>query len=678
MNLFNFSAFCLLCNFLASAGFADSDNVIWVHGKRRERYRKPHAGKSLLLKPAAPSRFSTQGHIKEDASLNSLETGKMSASGFSLPKIRGQDQHLTEVWVEDALVHDPWEGLPLASELDLLAFGELSMLQGVSPPGLMSLNPIGSLRYLVRNQGKDAHKLGFGVGKPYGLKVFARGLQHWQTKQMYGRSLLYGRTYQTDGKYQYYHDHGNPYDPDSGTYEQRANNDQRSWQFMPYNSLQMGPHQVKIIALSYGGQAGTPGYGGFLSLARQHSRGGFLSTHYSYALNAKTNPLLPSQLTLGAYLRDDIRGTSDPEHPITGLAIEERRKTKINRFQVGSIWEQGDFQLFSQLQFGKSELHASHNNDLIYAGIRNHMQGLLSSTLKPFIPFTIELKLLQRLQLDTFSSKKDSYETELEPPVLDLEQRMRAYSLASSLQIGPLRSYFQAAFYHRPPTIIEEFGDGNRVMPSLSLKPEAIKHYEAACDLALISRKLSLHIGAFADRTSNKISFVPALAYTYTAKNIEETLINGYEIATELTLRGSRLLASYTYLQPKILSEHLSDRVIPGLSHDQFVLALGQNLKPDWLLHLRCNYRSEAYRDLENSILVPMVVTYDASSDYQVKLSENFLLSMGLSVINLADMKTMGIASPYDPSRKGLVAYSDLDGYPLPGRQWIMNVHLDF
>ena len=669
----------LLLSILAALPIsADPDNRIWVYGKRKERYRRSHAGKSLKIKPTETSRLLSDAHLKEDASLKPVETGRSSASGFSLPKIRGQDQKLTEVWVEDTLIHDPWEGLPLASELDLVAFGELSLMQGVSPSDLMSLNPIGSLKYSIRRLGKSLSTLGMILGEPYGKNIFARTFQNWHKGSVHGSSLLYGRFYHSDGKYEFYQDHGNPYNTDSGTYECRKNNDQRSWQLMPYTSMQLGRHRLSLIGLLHRTSSGIPGYGSFLSMARQTNKGGFFSTHYSYDFKNSLTYLKPTTFKLGTYIREDLGQTFDPEHPLLGLEIEEIRRMKIKRFDASMFWQKPEFSFDSKIQIGESQLEASQNHNLNLAGIRKHAQGLFSSVWNPFDKFSFELKALDRMQIDRFSIKEESYQTSLGLPSLDLNHRMQAYSFASSYKRSHLLAYMQTAFYHRPPTMIEEFGDGNRVVPSLFLRPEAITHHEAACDFEFFNKNLNLHIGAFLDATKEKISFVPALAYTYIAKNIENTLVKGGEFAADLNLWNTNILASYTYLQAQILSPHLSGRVIPGLSRDRLVLSMSQYLSQFLNVRLRANYRSEAYRDVENTILVPKITTFDFSSDYRIEFEKKYELKLGISITNFTDVKTMALGSPYDRNRKGLVAYSDVDGYPLPGRQWLLHINLDF
>ncbi|MFK7822618.1 MAG: TonB-dependent receptor [Oligoflexales bacterium] len=671
-----------LCSFLsiffAFPVFANPENKIWVYGKRKERFRRPHAGKSLKLKPSESSRLFSDTHLKEDASLKPEETGRSSPSGFSLPKIRGQDQKLTEVWVEDALIHDPWEGLPLASELDLVAFGELSLVQGVSPADLMSLNPIGSLKYSVRKLGRSRSKLGFSVGEPYGSNFFARTFQHWNLGSMHGSSLLYGRSYQTDGRYHYYQDQGNPYDTESGSYQYRSNNDQKSLQLMPYTSLRIGKHYLNFIGLMSQSKSGIPGYGSFLSLAKQIKKGGFASAKYTYEFGNHSSFLIPTSFKLGTYYRDEVGHTSDPEHPLLDIEVNESRRMKVKRLDAGLLWQSVALHFDSKLQLGESQLETNQNQNTILAGQRKHIQGLFSSILNPLKNLSIEIKILDRMQVDQFSSKVETYQSSIGTPSLEVSHRMQAYSLASSLQGPSLLAYIQVAFYQRPPTMIEEFGDGNRVVPSLFVKPETMVHHEIGLDYELFAKKLTLHIGAFLDCTSEKIAFVPALAYTYIAKNIENTLVRGGELAAEINWGHTNLLASYTYLQPQILSRHFSGRVIPGLSRNSLILSASQYLNQFWNLRLRARYRSEAYRDMENSILVPNITTYDASSDYKIGFVKKYELSLGLSIINLTDIKTMPLTSPYDSNRKGLIAYSDVDGYPLPGRQCLLHVHLDF
>jgi hypothetical protein len=210
----------------------------------------------LVIRPDDPSRFDTAAQLRQDASLAVPETGRISASGFALPRVRGEDVRFTEVYVEGMLLQDPYSGLPLVDELDLRAFGILVVHEGVPPPELASAGPIGVLDYRVA-PAKAGTLLGATVGQPYGVAGWAlstdatAGPDPWSFR-------VYARRHVTDGKYRYYDDHGTPYNTDDDTYRIRQDNQRQSSQILPVVAGPLLGGRLTALALAQSSNTGLP------------------------------------------------------------------------------------------------------------------------------------------------------------------------------------------------------------------------------------------------------------------------------------------------------------------------------------------------------------------------------------------------------------------------------------
>ncbi len=87
-------------------------------------------------------------------------------------------------------------------------------------------------------------------------------------------------------------------------------------------------------------------------------------------------------------------------------------------------------------------------------------------------------------------------------------------------------------------------------------------------------------------------------------------------------------------------------------------------------------YQSQVYRDLANSIVVPAFAVHDLYADWHPTSLAAF--SGGLAVINATNVRKLRVRSPATPENDGATSYSDMAGYPLPGRQWRLCFEWDF
>src|SRR5690606_2043300 len=149
--------------------------------------------------------------LGDDAALAMPETGRVLGGGFAVPRIRGQDARLTELWLGRLKLIEPHTGLPLVDDLDLRPFRELAAQLGATPPALPSVSPTGALELRFRPVTRRETSVGAVAGRPFGAMGWSFAKGRAATKEASTTWRLYVRRHTTDGRYSYYDDNATPY-----------------------------------------------------------------------------------------------------------------------------------------------------------------------------------------------------------------------------------------------------------------------------------------------------------------------------------------------------------------------------------------------------------------------------------------------------------------------------------
>ncbi len=634
-------------------GDKQSPNTIQVFGYRPEVEREDRPGKSLVIRPEDPTRFDTKAQLAREASLALPETGRVTAQGFAVPRIRGQDTRLTEVYVEDLLLQDPYSGLPLVDEIDLRAFGELAVYQGVAPVSLPTLNGIGVMQYRVRPSNVRP-TVGVTAGKPYGASAWGLTRGHVGSEEGYESDLrLYARRHVTDGRYDYYSDNGTPYNTDDDTHETRENNHRSSTQFMLYDHARLGPTtKLKFLLLSQESRNGLPVQNANLaSLAEQKAESHLVNLHWERALGDKI-------LTLKTSGHEDQRRTVDPSHAT--LASRDSSGFQSSAASLGASLDFVPRPSFTRLSFDHEESRARvTSDDATSVKVRRATEKLaLGSTVLVARVVTFEAKVLALKLDDRFEERHRSTGTQ-------------GGSLAAEVRHDLGSVYAQAGKNRRAPSLLEEFGDGGTVLTSSGVEPEKAEHLELGMNAG------GLGFAIFQDETRDRITLVPALAGTLRADNIGKTRVRGVEANAEAAFAATRLFASYTLLKPLDLTNENDVRILPFVAERQATAGIEQKVF-DLTLREASRYQGRVYRDLANSIVVPSYLVHDLSADTHVALDRVREVAFGLSVLNVTNVQRLAISSPGTAGNDGATSYSDVTGYALPGRQWRLTASVTF
>ncbi|RZA23423.1 MAG: hypothetical protein EOP10_12800 [Proteobacteria bacterium] len=649
----------LLFTLNAQFTFADeADETVEAKASRiqTERIELSRASQSVLIQPEEASRFDAETQLRLESSLTFIETGRISPSGFIIPKIRAQDSKLTDVYLDNIILSDPYSGLPLVEDLDLRAFGSMELHQGVSPYNVPSSNPVGVLRYRFRNVSKSRATLGAVTGSPYGHSLWGNAVYKSEDQEL----RLYGRTHQTSGRYRYYSDQGTPYNSRDDKEKTRANNDQRSNQLLPVYRQDLGPFTLQALAWWHeANRAIASGSTTLSSTARDKSKGwlGDLSlTHDADDIG----PISHSQWTVHVGRKEDERLTNDPQRLVLNSVPSAATNIKSNRQGLLGELDFGTIKTHFTLEEAQSEIEQSYDTILSNALDRSNESVIFAAAYTPLPKLLIEGKLSSHRQWDKSSVKSGI--------VLSEEQesgKRYRFARAESLSAAygeDLGLYAQIARSRRLPSLYEEFGNGSTVRPNSELKPEMLFHRE----LGLFSKWKFLRLGAtyYLDQTDEKIVVIPILASASKALNVAKTRIAGTDLEAIVTFDETTLTAKGSAQSAKDRSLR-KERRLPGTPEKVWLGEWRQSWTKTFITHINGRYRSEVYRDFASSVKIPELVTYDMNLDYSWSQFE-----LGLAVRNLLNTKDTEVESG---SSHGRTAASDVAGQPLPGRQWVLS-----
>lgn len=656
-----------------------SPNVIIIEGKQRESRRPQRAGQSLVMRPTDETRYDSKTLLKSEANLTLPETGKTTASGFSVPRVRGQDARLTDIYLEGLRIQDPYLGYPVIDDLDLRACGEMTLYVGNTPPTIPSVNPNGVLSYRVIDK-KSTQQIGTAVGTPYGSSVWA--LSQIATEQEANQShqsvRIYMREHWTKGEFAFYDDNLTPYNPNDDRYRIRKHADRNAEQLLPSFSWQRGGHRLSGIGLWNRSQTSIPArMTGVDSQARERSMHRLSRLAYSYSFASK-NPIHPTTagLELGYY--DDDIFLSDPSNAVLGQSQSNRRKLNAKVASANGEWtyffsQERPTTLYLKGETSQGKINAASSREPGFQVTR--LQKTVYAGFETPIPknLLVELKTQIQLQNDTLQEQGQPRLSRSPLQHKSQDTLIRGSSIGIAWQQATRTIYAQLARNERAPTLLEEFGDGGLIRDNPNLKSEQLLHREIGGqirqkNLQFLFESMSLRAAMFFDSTTNRIVMLPSIAQTMRAQNSSHTQIRGIEFGTELSTKHLIANISYAKLDPLDISIPARTHQIPSVPSDVATASLGYNWN-NIILRWSSRYQSQIWRDSENTIAIPSTTIHDASID-----TTRGRLALGIAIYNIADQKKSAISAPDSHSNRGYTSYSDYAGMPLPGRHFRLNL----
>ena len=649
-----------------------SANVIVIEGVRREFQRSHRAGQSLVMRHTDETRFEAKSLLKNEANLSLPDTGKTTASGFTVPRVRGQDARLTEVFIEGLRVQDPYAGYPVIDDLDLRACGEMAIYVGTTPPALPTVNSNGVLAYRLVERQHRPRQVGLTVGKPYGTAAWA--LFHRDASDDHSapkRVRIYAREHWTRGEFSYYDDNLTPYNAADDRYSTRRHADRHARQVLPSFAWAQGAHRLTGVSLWNDSQSSVPArMSGVDSQAREHDSHRLGRFAYRYQFDTQ-NPFVPYQAGVEVGIYDDDLELKDPTGAVLGFVQTNRRQLDSRLAAANITWQtmpaDRPASLYLRGETQQTQIKATSGVVVDYR-LQRRQQTLYAGAEVP-IPrnLLIELKSQISGQEDALD-QGDALRTAMVPRDADRNGILRGSSVAAAWQSGVWNLYAQLARNERGPTLLEGFGDGALVRDNPGLRPERLLHREVGSqwrksELHRLVRALAFRSAIFQSDSRDRIVLLPSVGQTLRAQNISDTQIRGFEVGGEATLDRYTMTLGYAHLIPRDQSIAGRIRQIPGVPTDVATGSLTLNLTP-CTLRWATRYQSQVWRDSENAIAVPGYLIHDATIDTQYSR-----FALGVAVYNVANRQKSEIRAVETKANRGYTSYGDYAGMPLPGRQ---------
>ncbi len=600
------------------------------------------------------------------------ETGKISASGFNIPRIRGHDIKATEVYIDDFLVQDPFTHLPIIDELDLKAFGKLEIYTGLSPAEIPSVQSAGVLAYKFKGQSPDSlvFEGGENFGRPFGDStwIFPKYSRNNLTAE------VYLRRFQSNGRYNYYNDEKTPFNTADDTVSSRENNDKRSYELIPHFKAIAAGFELEILGLANHSDAGISNFSESNS-AREKSKYQFygLKIKRPFAAGEWTFiPMYHLSQNFGANQTFD----ANREYLASHSESIFRSESTTHVFKAPLVSK--TVEIFPQISFGDTKVSTDQDEQTVFKLRRKNQIATVGGRWNLLQYVFVEPKFQISKNSDVIDVLSDVTRSAEEKSVAGAKSAS-GKQLAVSVGVDQYSGFAQIGTADRLPSLLEEFGNGGTIRPADNLTSEKTLHREVGArvkqNYGLGRNFYSAHQFAFfVDDTIDKIVFMPSLGNSLKAGSLGSTQSRGFEILNEFTAGFFSLNASYARIIA-LNNSTSEDKKIPGIPEHTVVLEPVMRFY-DCSIRWFSRYRSSIYRDAGNSIELPGAWIHDSSFDY--KYQKDWKLNLGIQVLNVFDTISTPISSPDTAGNVGRTSFSDSASVPQPGRQWVVSLATEF
>ena len=645
----------------------EKDDPIVIRGERKERSDADIPGRGLIFTPKDSSQQDLFNLFASESSVNFVETGRVSGSGFSIPKLRGQGSRSTDIWIDDFQVQDPLTGLPIIDEIDIRAFGIVKLYRGISPLNIHSAHHRGSVQFSPDlNIKRSERHIGVTAGRPYGSSGFF--LLKEPQKAALPALRLFAREHATNGEFSYYDDFATPYNTSDDRYSIRRNNHRRARMLSPFLQWRLDRSITKVSGIFAHSKSGVPSRNSHLKTYAEedYEQSSIFANHT--ALFADHPPVVPTQIRIDGTWQQGNNKISNQTTDQFGFSGDRDIGRKTSGGKLTSHWDWplaagevsvSDFVTKLKLKSTEQEsVEASRTVTGGYAGVH------------AVLPFYF--RFLQKMQLNRFRDKTAD-EWAKEQAFLQGNRLARtAISRLSALSWSKddVSIYAQYGQAKKLPSLIETFGDGGTTRANLNLQAESEIHRECGVSYNW-SEYDFISYSLFDDQTENKIVFLPSIGDTSRAENIGRTQIKGHELNIGAAVNFLSIGTSVTRMLTADQAGNGSKK-IPGVAERQSASYIGVAIF-DAKLKVQERLRSKFYRDRDNTITIPESRMHDIFVDGRTKIGE-FDVLVGLSILNIFNIRIADIAAKDNPDGEGATAHGDLGGYPIPGRQFKVTI----
>lgn len=616
---------------------SDKDNIKIIKEKRKESLKPRSTHQTTIIAPTGASRQSLDTHINSDPSHIPSDTGEITASGLSIPRIRGQDSRLTSLYVDHIKLNDPWTSYPILADIDLRAFGSLETSRGLGVHGLDS--PSASLSLRSRPISKDLIQVGSEAGDAFGLSLW--GSAQKKINSNYS-ARFYARSHETSGKYLFYNDNSTPYNENDDDEDIRSSNQSASRLFVPFLSFQNLDYLIQYLGIFNEKSKELPLPSNKLSRAKSHEKTNVHSLGLKRFLLSSGDFYSPQELKLNLSFTQRQEIVDDPERNILFGSDSFELSTESTLLNTAVVFPsteiKGEFNV-SSAKDAKRSYHSFEIDQKFELSSKN----------------TFSLLALSRSELTENNQNSSTSDF---------------FNFGSTLKVDHnkrITSYLQFSKYKRSPSLLETYGTGSGVQKNLTLDNELTTHYELGGHYKSAQQSHEMHYALFNDLTTDKIVFVRASSNTSKALNIGKTNTKGFEIFYKYIIGNLTTSAGWTQLAAENVSQQNSSKFkIPRTPEESGVASIAYDFD---LVMVRFfgKYRGDVYQDESNKLVLPGFALFDLYLDSDLYYGKQ-MFQLGLSINNLFSKTSVKIKDTGTSELEGFTSISNISGYPLPGR----------
>ena len=655
MNSFKVTGLIVMAFFAVEVGFAQSYEI-FIEGILRERREQNRPGQSLIISPDAETRFDANNQMRSDPSI--ALAGDQNASTFSLPLFRGQDAHSTHIFVDDLELLDPFSGLPMIDEIDLRAFGSMTIHKGFAPWNLSVLDPGGVIQFSTRRSAK------LEGGGAYGNVSGTSGWGQWSQSDERLDSRVYLRRSVSRGDYSFYDDNETVLNPSDDKISRRGNNDRQSIQSLGQVRWQDDKFRLKGLFWGQMSQAGIPiGMSGADGGARVRSKTMAMTSSARFELS---NAIVWG-IDGGHFSAQ--RKFNDPSGDI-GFAAARSLQTSssnIRLFTEGGI-DRWRWTFAIDDAEAATNMTSTYEHD-VYAPKSSRKRVFVGNRLRPFVTDTIELKGAVEQSTaktrDINRSKNISFH----------EKPAGGGSIAWSRSEDHHWVYAQLGHTARNPSLMERVGNGAERDGAMSLNPQITNAAEFGGRYHVsMAPGLGFSVGgSFWGRDNEQVIRIEKISATrWRAQNQGRQSYRGVEGRFESGSERMGVEVACSFLRATQIE---SGRLVPRVPIWQ---AVGG---PRWVLHEDITLRGQSrfvgrmYDDTGNTREIGWILTHDVSVDWVPTVGR---WRIGAMIRNLTNVMALPVRDVSTGQSDGKMAYSGFNGEPMTGRSWTisMSAHL--
>lgn len=631
----------------------ENSNVIFIYGKKKELKLLNKNGIVINYAPSQLSPTLPNELLKSQANVLQTSIGEINANGFSIPRLRGHETKLTEVWLDGTQLIDPFSGLSF-SDFDFKPLGLFQLYTGVTPFNHPTTNPIGSISFKQKNVTKSSKEMGLTVGDIYGQKAWAQISQNF-FEESYSLMLKnYLRTHRASGRYTYFNNNGTPYNREDDHLDVRKNNDTHSWQWLPIAEFKYNDSKLRLIGLRQQGEKGLPAVGDEASSKRA-------AWSQSLAIiRFEENYDLDFVDQLGGSLSwfNSSNNIEDPYAFMMTSMVSHHRQASFDY-----NWSRDLVNLYAKAGYGVGAVQYETSSEGRFESVRNQLSYYLGMRIGKELGLNGEIKGEYRSFLDARNDASD---------YLKKNTALSGLSVSIGWQGERLGTYLQQGIYKKPPTLLESFGDGGMIAASFDLLAEKISHFEIGVRYKMEQPSIQLLVAKYRDIGKHKIVFVPALASRQKAINLGSTIVDGVDFIGQMEFSAFQLSLTGNFLTPYEQTTS-GKRVIPRTPKSSYSLLLTYRVWNSFI-KLQTLYQGLMFQDPENNVYLPQTLIHDVFWDYEYDSA----IFVGLTIKNASNVMAMDINPSHLGQGRGRVGYSSVEGYPLPGREFIGHITYAF